>query len=205
MQSNVNSTAANQCPREVPSDAAAITTEHWVDEINAATGYSAGWVILTGDLLLQAKQQLPHGEWTSIFEGRRLKFGLRTAQMLMQVARHPTLHEAKYFSSLPCAWSILYVLSQLPAEVVEQGIINGVIHPELKLAEARRLLPSAPGNGPADATAPARPAFDLDCQQKRLLGYLRRQAARWPSDCRGALAELLERLAAELRAGGNRP
>jgi hypothetical protein len=179
--------------------------ENWIQEINRAFGYSTGWVIKTGILLLRAKEQLPHGQWISMFESQKMKFGLRTAEMLMRVALHPVLRNSKYSSSLPSAWSILYLLSQLPADVVEQGILSGAIHVELKLAEARRLLQSAQANVPADPAGPTLPPFDLGRQQARLLRSLRQQGARWPAEYRGELAALLEAMAAELRAAGNAP
>ena len=140
-------------PADAPAPAQPVVAspaEHWIEEINTAFGYSAGWVIKTGQLLSQAKRQLPPRQWLAAFESRKLRFGLRTAEMLMALGRHPILTKTKYISSLPPAWSILYLLSRLPPEVLEQGIIDGVIHPELKLAEARRLLQSARASGLAE-------------------------------------------------------
>jgi hypothetical protein len=174
-------------------------TEGWIAEINLAFVCQTGWVFETGDRLLQANAELPHGQWMSMFESRKLKFGLRTGEMLMAVARHPTLRNSKYFSSLPSAWSILYVLSRLPAEFVEQGVLSGVIHPELKLAEARRLLRSARAGGPAAPNPPAPPPFDLDRQKNRVCDYLRGQLKHWPLAYLEELAALLETLAAVLR------
>src|SRR5712671_6287987 len=64
---------------------ATISPQAWVDEINKAFGFSVGWVVKAGDLLTKAKQQLGHGQWSSLFEAGKLKFGLRTAEMLMAV------------------------------------------------------------------------------------------------------------------------
>jgi hypothetical protein len=116
------------------------SVEEWIEKLNRACGGSAGWAIQTGCLLLQAKKQLPHGEWLVMWGSRRIKFGLRTGEMLMCVARQPAFRNSQNFSNLPAAWSILYELSQLPPVVVEEGIACGVIHPELKLTEARRMV-----------------------------------------------------------------
>ena len=133
MNNQVNQAILNEPARQDPVEA-------WISEINEATRSSSGWIIETGLILLRAKEQLAHGQWLAMWETRRMPFGVRTAEMLMRVARHPTLRDPKYISSLPVSWSILYVLSQLPADLVQQEIIDGAINPELKLSGARHLL-----------------------------------------------------------------
>jgi hypothetical protein len=184
-------------------DTAARPVQDWIEEINLACGYCTSGVIETGDLLLQAKHDLPHGQWMSMFESGKLKFGPRMAQMHMAVARHPTLRNSKYFSDLPSAWSILHVLSKLPPEVVEQEILSGAIHPELRLREAQRLLQGQRGDAHATAAGSNVPPFDLERQRKGLQGYLGRQRTRWPAEHHEELAALLESIVAELRAGRN--
>ena len=192
---------SDQASQKLPV-APARRAEEWIEEINQACGYCPGWAVKTGELLFQAKQQLPHGQWLAMWESRRLKFGLRTGEMLMRVARHPSLRNSKNFSSLPAAWSILHELCQLPAEVLQQGIADGVIHPELKLAEARRLRGRARAGVGVDPAAPAAAPFDVARQTSRLLRSLRQQSARWPAAHRAELVRLLETLALELRQGG---
>jgi hypothetical protein len=92
--------------------------EEWIEQINEACGYSPGWAIRSGQLLLLLRQQLPHGQWLAMWENRRMEIGLRTEEMLMRVAWYPVLLNSKHFSSLPASWSILYELSQLPVGVV---------------------------------------------------------------------------------------
>ncbi len=175
------------------------TVEHWTNEINCALGFSTGWVKKAGQLLLAAKKQLLHGQWMAMFAGGKLKLKLRKAEMLMAIAKNPVFTKKEYWSNLPRAWTTLYALSKLPREALEQAIQHGVVHPGLKLAEARCLLPSAQTKAPADLAPPARPPFNLARQQARLLHYLRRQATRWPPAQRETLAALLERVASELR------
>jgi hypothetical protein len=173
--------------------------EHWTYQINRALGLSTGWVMKAGQLLVQAKKQLLHGQWMSIFEQRQLKFGLRKAECLMAVVGNRALCNSQYWSNLPRAWTTLYVLSQLPADSIEHGINTGVIHAGLKLAEAQRLLQCTKANTPTDKLESTVPSFDLSRQQTRLLRYVRQQAARWPGEYRAELAALLETVAAELR------
>jgi hypothetical protein len=181
--------------------APALLAEECIGEINKACGCSAGWVIKTGDLLLRAERQLPRDQWLGMWQGGRLKFGLRTGEMLMHVARHPALRNAKHFSSLPAAWSILYVLSQLPPEVVQQGIADGTIHAEMKLVEARRLRSRSRAGGVTEPAAAQSQPFDVLRQTSRVVRSLRQQSGRWPAAHRAKLAQLLEIFATLLREG----
>ncbi len=179
-----------------------LNTDDCVLAINYAYKNGTKWIIITGRLLLEAKAQLPHGQWMEMFNKSRLKFSLRSAETLMAIARNPALLNSKNLSNFPPAASVLYVLSHLPAEVVEQAISKGVIHPELKLVEARHLVQSHTSNlstAPADH---APPPFDLKHHEARLTGYLRRLGARWPVVHRAQLADLLEAMAKELRNRG---
>ena len=182
---------------------ATISPQAWVDEINKAFGFSVGWVVKAGDLLTKAKQQLGHGQWSSLFEAGKLKFGLRTAEMLMAVARHVSLRNSKNFSSLPNGWSVLHTLSRLRAEVVEEGIANGRIHSEMKLADARQLVRTVQDNREPVQNKCVPSPFDPVRQRKRLIQYLRLEATRWPLERREELADLLKASAIEVLAESN--
>jgi hypothetical protein len=185
---------------EPPYSVVACRPEFWIDEINVCYLYSSRWLIKVGELLIEAKGALGHGKWMSMFGKDKLPFGLRTAEMFMRVARHPILSNRNCFSNLPVSWAVLYLLSGLSPDIVEEAIRIGDIHPELGLREARRLLQSARSSGPAALTPPPPPAFDLDRQVNRVCAFLKGQLAHWPLAHRGELAALLETLAAELRA-----
>jgi len=189
---------ANDEPPAEP--AAASRPAFWIGEINLAYGCSPGRIIITGEILNQAKIALVHGQWMSMFEKGKLVFGLRTAEMFMRVARHPILSNRNYFSNLPASCAVLYLLSRLSPDLVEQAIRIGVIHPELKLREARRLFQSAQANEPSAPTQPAPPAFDLTRQSNRVCAYLTGQLKVWPQSYWPQLAALLETLAADLRS-----
>ena len=193
----------NQANPEMPVEPARLA-EEWIQQINEAARNSSGWIIETGLILLRAKEQLPHGQWLSMWESRRMQFGVRTAEMLMRVARHPTLRDPKNISSLPVSWSILYVLSQLPADLVQQEIINRSINLELKLSGARGLLSRwRAGMAPLPTGNAPRP-FNVTRQKSRVLRSLHQQSARWPAEHRAELAQLLETVAAQLRQAGNK-
>ncbi len=185
-------------PQTVPR-----SPQAWVEEINQAFGYSVGWVVKTGQLLAEAKKELRHGGWSCLFAPGKLKFGLRTAEMLIAVARHPSLRNPKNFSNLPSGWSILHVLSLLPVEIVEQAIADGRVHSEMKLVDAWQLVRTARATAETAQSNCAQKRFDPVPQKQRLLAYLRHTAARWPVEHRRELAELLQAVARELLGGSN--
>ena len=189
----------------VPTQPAARGVEEWITEINQAFGFSVGWLVSTGQLLCKAKGQLEHGQWASMFSRGKLRFGIRTAQMLMKVSEHATLRNAKYISYFPPAWSVLYELSKLPAELLEQEIATGAVHPELKLAEARQIVHRVQGKPKDSQRKPHKKIFNLERQRTRLTTCLAEQVSRWPKDHYGTLAELLEETASNLRTGGDKP
>ncbi len=178
---------------------AASRVESWIEEINEAVECSTGCIVKAGELLIRAKADLPHGQWGSMFENGKLSFSLRTAEILIQIARHATLRDPKYSSHLPQSWSVLHVLAKLPGEIIEREIGAGAIRADLKLVEARALIRRAQANGEIARPAQIAKAFDLGRQRTRLLEYFHNQAERWPSAYRAELAALLEAMALELR------
>jgi hypothetical protein len=46
----------------------------WIQQINKAYGFSTGWALQPGHLLMKEKEQLGHGRWTGNF--RRVGIGL---------------------------------------------------------------------------------------------------------------------------------
>jgi hypothetical protein len=173
--------------------------KRWIEAINEAFGFSTGWALKAGTLLTEAKAQLGHGQWGCLFGAGKLKFGQRTAEMLMEVARHPSFQKSKNFASLPKAWSALHALSKLPEDVVDQAIANGSVHSEMRLSDARRLVRSALKREGSSSQS----RFDLIRQGKRVSQYLRLEVARWPAEHHQQLAELLQTAALDLLAQCN--
>ena len=193
----LNSHAAGQPP---PASGAVGTC---IAEINEAVHSCKGWAIEAGKLLLEAKEKLAHGQWTSMFQSGQLHISLRVAEMLMKIAGHPTLADPKYFSFLPPAWSVLHELSKLPPQSLEEKIQAKTVHPELTLEEARHMVNQVLAKGACGKSKPSAKAFNLQRQQTRLTNYLDELATRWPMERHGLLADLLEETARKLRTGGN--
>lgn len=113
---------------------------YYVDQITEAWQSSVKAIIRAGQLLIEAKAALNHGEWQTMFEGpNALPFTDRTAQMLMKVAGHAGLSNPKLVSGLPPSWGTLHVLSKFSPEKLEALIADGKIHSDIKRSDANEL------------------------------------------------------------------
>ena len=90
--------------------------------------------------MLEVKLALEPGEWTQLFASRRLAFGLRTAQTLARIADNAALSNAKNWSHLPTSISALDELASLDPALIEQGIREGKIQPEMTAATAKAFV-----------------------------------------------------------------
>jgi hypothetical protein len=88
-------------------------------------------ILKIGQLLLQAKIELPHGEFGYMI-ARELPFGRRMAEMYMKVAANPVLSKPKHVSQLPASISTLYHLTKLPDELLESLLRRNIINPEIE-------------------------------------------------------------------------
>jgi hypothetical protein len=126
-----------------------------------------------------------------LFERRRLPFGQRRAEMLMEIFRCPVLANPEHFSNLPPCWSVLYALTKMPQEALTKAIANGVIDPELSLKQARHLA----GVNQVKAGNQHPEPFDPDKRLNDLGCYLWRELMRWPMAYRPELAAALLEIA----------
>ena len=115
-----------------------VKVDKYIAEITASWQKAVSSILETGRLLIQAKAELPHGKFGTMIE-EKLPFGARTAQMLMVIAGHPVLSNAKCISHLPPHWATLHELAQLPEPRLLALIEDGTVHPELEHAEAAAL------------------------------------------------------------------
>ena len=82
----------------------------------------------TGKLLIEAKENLDHGEWGKLFKGR-LPFDQSTAIRLMTIARNPVIANSDNCLNLPGAERTLYDMARLPPPVVEHLIETKQVTP----------------------------------------------------------------------------
>ena len=122
---------------------------NWASRIAAAWQKSRESIIEVGCLLIEAKCELPHGEF-EVMVGSELPFGARTAQRLMAVASDQRLLNATHASVLPSSWMTLYSLTKLSDDEFGAALEQGVIRPDVQRSEiivwqkALRLVSSAP-------------------------------------------------------------
>lgn len=113
-------------------------TEAWQKQIPA--------IIETGKLLLDTRdgpKKLEHGQFMIMIE-RRLPFGIRTAQCLMNIAEHSILTDANHGSHLPASWRTLYELTKVDHEVLEEKIKDGTVNRRMERKDAEALAKAYP-------------------------------------------------------------
>jgi hypothetical protein len=110
-----------------------LASQRFAGKIRDAWRKSVESILVTGKLLLEAKESLPHGE----FQHLDLPFGSRTKQMLMRIAEHPVLSNPKFISHLPPSWSALHFLATIPEQALEGQIEEGSVTPDTTCAEAK--------------------------------------------------------------------
>lgn len=92
-----------------------------------------------GRLLIEAKERLPHGEFSVMVTGD-LGWNLSAAQRLMRIARNEVLAKAATLPLLPPSREVLYTLARLSTEKLSEAIEKGAVTPALSMNEANSLL-----------------------------------------------------------------
>lgn len=113
------------------------TRSEYADRISAAYREAVEAIFRTGDLLIDAKDGLPHGEFTPMIE-EEVPFSPRTARKLMAIARDERLRKRTIPSVLPSAWTTLHRLTRLSDG--EWKAIRPHISPDLTGGEIPKLL-----------------------------------------------------------------
>jgi hypothetical protein len=120
-----------------------MSLDQWAAQINAQWGKSVEAIVTTGRLLIEAKAELGHGEWGKLFSQRPytgpVPFAIRTAQMLMVIAEHPILTNAKFVAHLPPSWGTLYELACMPDDELLSELEHGRIHPAMTRKDVAHL------------------------------------------------------------------
>jgi DUF3102 family protein len=108
--------------------------------INASWQKGVESILETGRLLIDAKNDLNHGEWGEMIQ-LKLSFGSRTAHMLMAIAGNPELSNRKHVSDLPPSWGTLYELTKLPGDALKTALAKGAINPKTQRKDVAAMLP----------------------------------------------------------------
>ncbi len=100
---------------------------HLTARFNAAISKSVAGLIEAGNVLLEGKAELNHGQFMA-WVVQELHWDIRKAEMLMMLARHPILSKSCNYTTLPPSYRSLWNLSQMPkqklTELLESGKIN---------------------------------------------------------------------------------
>ncbi len=114
------------CQTASPAVGLSTRALRWATRIRAELHKSFASTIEVGRLLIEAKDDLDHGEWLPTLE--RAGLNARSAQLLMRLARHPRFANASPDSLLPACPSTLDRISKLPEDVYQRLLANGSIH-----------------------------------------------------------------------------
>jgi hypothetical protein len=113
----------------------------YAQRIKAALGKSVVGFIEAGQELIDAQANLNGPQFKEMVE-EDLGISLRMAQMLMKIAKHPIISDAKHVSRLPPAWSTLYELTKVPTPRLEVKLKDGTISPFMERKDAIALVPA---------------------------------------------------------------
>lgn len=137
-----------------------------------------------------------------MFESGRIKFSMRHATMLMRIAEHGALSKERHLADLPHCLTTLDVLAGGSPEVIEAGIKDGAIRPELTAKEAKRFLRA---QSPPPPTRTRATKFDVAKRLKCLDAVLWKELERWPDEALGQFAEKLVTFTEEVRNYASNP
>jgi hypothetical protein len=107
-----------------------VGNQAWADRINAAWRKAATAYIDIGNMLIESKDAVKHGEWIDLLG--KLDFDKRTAQKLMEIARDERLSKASTLTLLPQHWTTLYALTRLGDDEFERALSVGGVTKQTK-------------------------------------------------------------------------
>lgn len=176
--------------------------EFWVapvrreaDKFELTMRKSLAAAIRLGDLLVEAKEQLAHGEFGRLFSDHAapvdgaMPFSASWARRLMAIAESPVLSKRDHGPVLPADLNAVYQLSRLDDDQLDAAIKAGDIHPRMGRDEVRALLPSNDSEEPTE-----------EVMVGKLLEPLRMKLATIAADRPDLFGEVHSRIKAMLRA-----
>jgi hypothetical protein len=111
--------------------------------------FHAGWkktsegYMEAAHALLDAKRELKHKDFGKMVVSElelKPKSAMRTAQMLMEIARNPVLNAKKFSHLLSRSWTSTHKLTKLPDETLEELFENNNIRSDILGSEAQALV-----------------------------------------------------------------
>jgi len=99
-------------------------------KITLAWQKSVEGILEAGNLLVDAKATLPHGEFERMVR-KSCPFKIRTAQTLMQIAQNKVLANPQHAALLPASWTTLAELAKLEPRELSHALGNNWVKPEM--------------------------------------------------------------------------
>jgi hypothetical protein len=109
--------------------------EVFTARFRAAIKKSIEGIIEAGRVLIEAKAQLEHGQFTDWLENE-LRFPAREAQTLMYLARDEVISNPSNYTALPVSPRTLWELTQIPKPQLRELIADGTINPAMRIEDA---------------------------------------------------------------------
>jgi N6-adenosine-specific RNA methylase IME4 len=122
----------------VPSDDDKLEI-YYAERIGAAWRKAVGGIIEAGQILIEAKEALPHGRFLAMVKDR-LRMGERTAQRLMAIAGDDWISNPTHVSHLPPSWGALYLITKLDIADRERLISVGCIRPDMQRSDLEEAI-----------------------------------------------------------------
>jgi len=110
------------------------------DRIAAAWGKQVESIVETGQMLIEAKDELAHGSYEAMVQSK-LPFSKSTARRLKAIAENEIIANRAHVHALPPSWGTLYELTKIPPEILMEKLKDGSIHPKLERKDVRAMRP----------------------------------------------------------------
>ena len=124
----------------------------FVKAINQAWASGPEHIFEVGDLLIEAKKQLPHGQFEAMVESD-LPFSSSTARKLREIAQDPKLRNRAHAHALPSSWTTLSELQKLKPKAFKKAVNDNQIKPEMQRSDAKRLRRDSTKDDPIPGVA----------------------------------------------------
>ena len=120
----------------------------WSRSFNLVYRAGVAAIVTAGRILIEAKSEIPHGEWVGWVDDN-LPVSHRTTQQLMRIAADPNiLRHAQsritdsYLTPLPQDRAVLAEICGIEPEQFDGLVSGGTIHPEMRRGDVRAALPA---------------------------------------------------------------
>jgi hypothetical protein len=128
-----------------------------------------------------------------------MPFSKRKGEMLVVIGERMGRIDAETFAHLPTGWSVLYWLARLEWETLKNLVEQGIVHPKLRLQDAKRLA-IKPWSRPA--RSPSR-KINVTRRLRQFRDFVQRTLSDWQLKerklARTELTRLLESIEASSR------